>query len=110
MGAITRSISNNLTTGLGAGLVKQVVTATHATQVNSTSTSFADTGLTCNITPSATSSKILVIVQQQLISDRDQSDCYSRLRLLRASIFSFKSLYVAVSFISSKIFKTFQLN
>ena len=85
MGAITRSISNNLTTGLGAGLVKQVVTATHATQVNSTSTSFADTGLTCNITPSATSSKILVIVQQQLISDRDQSDCYSRLRLLRES-------------------------
>ena len=84
----TNSIADDAVTAAkatGFGKVGQVVTATHATQVNSTSTSFADSGLTCNITPSATTSKILVIVQQQLISDRDQSDCYSRLRLLRES-------------------------
>ena len=85
MGAITRSISNNLTTGLGAGLVKQVVTATNSTQNNVASTSFADTNLTANITPSATSSKILVMVQQQIVADRDNEDAYSALRLLRAS-------------------------
>ena len=85
MGAITRSISNNLTTGLGAGLVKQVVTATNSTQNNVASTSFTDTNLTANITPSATSSKILVMVQQQIVADRDNEDAYSALRLLRAS-------------------------
>ena len=85
MGAITRSISNNLTTGLGAGLVKQVVTATNSTAKNVASTSFTDTNLTADITPSATSSKILVMVQQQIVADRDNEDAYSALRLLRAS-------------------------
>jgi hypothetical protein len=74
-----------LTTGLGAGLVKQVVTATNSTQNNVASTSFTDTNLTANITPSATSSKILVMVQQQIVADRDNEDAYSALRLLRAS-------------------------
>ena len=85
MGAITRSISNNLTTGLGAGLVKQVVTATNSTAKNVASTSFTDTNLTADITPSATSSKILVMVQQQIVADRDNEDAYAALRLLRAS-------------------------
>ena len=85
MGAITRSISNNLTTGLGAGLVKQVVTATNSTAKNVASTSFTDTNLTADITPSATSSKILVMVQQQIVADRDGEDAYAALRLLRAS-------------------------
>ena len=85
MGAITRSISNNLTTGLGAGLVKQVVSATNSTAKNVASTSFTDTNLTADITPSATSSKILVMVQQQIVADRDNEDAYAALRLLRAS-------------------------
>ena len=85
MGAITRSISNNLTTGLGAGLIKQVVTATNSTAKNVASTSFTDTNLTADITPSATSSKILVMVQQQIVADRDNEDAYAGLRLLRAS-------------------------
>jgi len=41
--------------------VLQVVNAVNATEVTSNSASYSDTGLTANITPSATSSKILVI-------------------------------------------------
>ena len=41
--------------------VLQVVNFTTAVEVNTTSTSFVTTGLTASITPSATSSKILVI-------------------------------------------------
>jgi hypothetical protein len=48
----------------GGGKVLQVVNATYSTQTSTTSTSYADTGLTANITPSATSSKILVLVNQ----------------------------------------------
>ena len=44
------------------GHVIQVVSSTASTAVSSSSTSFADTGLSVNITPSSTSSKILVIV------------------------------------------------
>ena len=45
------------------GSVLQVVQDTHGAEQNSTSTTFADTGLTATITPSFTSSKILVCVQ-----------------------------------------------
>jgi hypothetical protein len=43
------------------GKVLQVVTATHATQTATTSTSFVTTGMTASITPSSTSNKILII-------------------------------------------------
>ena len=47
-----------------AGAVLQVVTGSTATNVSSTSSTYADTGLTAAITPSSSSSKILVIVNQ----------------------------------------------
>ncbi len=46
----------------GGGKVLQVVTGTYsAGQVNTTSTSYSDTGITVTITPSLTTSKVLVI-------------------------------------------------
>lgn len=48
----------------GAFRVLQIVEGTTTTGVSSSSTTFADTGLTATITPSATSSKILVLVTQ----------------------------------------------
>jgi hypothetical protein len=45
----------------GAFRVLQVVTTVYSTQVSTTSTSYVTTGQTATITPSATSSKILVI-------------------------------------------------
>jgi hypothetical protein len=46
----------------GGGKVLQVVNATYATAASTSSATFADTGLTATITPSATSSKVLVLV------------------------------------------------
>lgn len=51
-------------TPAGGGKVLQVVSATYATSVASSSATYADTGLTATITPSATSSKVLVMVFQ----------------------------------------------
>lgn len=48
----------------GGGKVLQVVNATYSTEVDSTSNSFTDTGLTASITPSSSASKILVIISQ----------------------------------------------
>ena len=45
-----------------AGAVLQVVQSVHTTYLNSTSSSFADTGLTATITPKFSSSKIYVSI------------------------------------------------
>jgi len=49
------------TAGTGFGKILQVVNTTSITQRTTTSTSFADSGLSVSITPSSTSSKILII-------------------------------------------------
>jgi hypothetical protein len=56
----------------GGGKVLQVVTASTTTPVIITSTSLTNSGLSASITPSATSSKILIIIQQNY-----QNDCAS---------------------------------
>jgi len=43
-----------------SGKLRQVVSATYSTQVSTTSSTFADTGLTVNITPTANDSKVVV--------------------------------------------------
>jgi len=50
--------------GIGGGKVLQVVNATYGTQTSTTSASYVDTGLTATITPSSTSSKVLIAVNQ----------------------------------------------
>jgi hypothetical protein len=59
---------SNLGTASGFGKVLQVITATDSTNRSTTSTSFAlnSSTLTVNITPSATSSKILVFLSCML--------------------------------------------
>jgi hypothetical protein len=54
----------------GGGKVLQVVQATTTTDVAIASTTMTDTGLSCSITPSASTSKILVIVTQQIYQAR----------------------------------------
>jgi hypothetical protein len=44
--------------------ILQVVTATYATQVSNSTSTYADTGLTATITPTLSTSKILVIINQ----------------------------------------------
>ena len=68
----------------GGGKVLQVINATYATQTASSSSTYADTGLTATITPSATNSKILVLVSQTGLL-KISSDTNIRLRLLRGA-------------------------
>jgi hypothetical protein len=70
----------------GGGKVLQVVSATTATAVANSTNTFADTGLTATITPSATSSKILVIFNQNGVS-KNTGNVSNRisLRLLRGA-------------------------
>ena len=62
------SLSNisSLPAGVG-GKVLQVVNAHTGTQATSNSTTYADTGLTATITPSSTSSKILVLMTMMVM-------------------------------------------
>lgn len=67
------------------GKVLQVVQG-QATASNSTNTStYADTGLTATITPSATSSKILVLISQQFYYYKGSSQSGVGLKLVRGS-------------------------
>ena len=72
-------------TPAGGGKVLQVVSANYTTQVSSTSTTYADTGLTATITPSSASSKILAIITQAVRIDRSSSSVGARLQLLRGA-------------------------
>ena len=71
--------------GNGGSKVGQVIQATTSSAVNVASTSFTDTGLTVNITPTATSSKILVEVNQNIVTDIDTTAANSKIKLLRDS-------------------------
>ena len=56
------AISGASLTGISAGKVLQVVQTTATTAKSTTSTSYAASGVSVSITPSATSSKVLVLV------------------------------------------------
>ena len=64
-GDITGLVAGALpSTVIGAGGVLQVVNATYSTEAANATDTYADTGLTASITPSSSSSKILVLVNQ----------------------------------------------
>ena len=60
----TISAITALPAAIATGDVLQVVSERTGTETTSSSSSYTDTGLTASITPSSTSSKILVLVQQ----------------------------------------------
>jgi hypothetical protein len=68
----------------GGGKVLQVVQGTYGTQASSTSSTFADTGLTATITPSSASSKVLVM-QFTANCYKNSADTYLTLQLVRDS-------------------------
>jgi hypothetical protein len=92
-------------TKLGAGAVLQVVNATYSTQTTSSSSTYADTGLTASITPTSASSKILILVSQNGVAKIN--DTAISLKLLRNSTdlitpavygaYTATSLYVDIS-------------
>jgi hypothetical protein len=78
----TISAITALPAAITTGKVLQVVHAHTATVASSSSTSYADTGLTASITPSATSSKVIVIIHQSVakISGANSSANFKVLR------------------------------
>ena len=83
----TISIPSGATiTGSGLGKVLQVVSGTTSTRVQNNTATYADTGLTVNITPSATSSKIIIMgTQADVFKNNGNSANSVHLRLVRGS-------------------------
>jgi|TARA_E500000331_G_scaffold151661_1_gene147610 hypothetical protein len=89
---LASNVTGTLATGNGGtgatsfspGKVGQVINAQQG-YFQTNSTSFTDTGLTASITPSATSSKVLVVVSLSGCSSTDQADTSLEARLLRDS-------------------------
>jgi len=80
------TLTNNGTLGAGMGKVLQVVFGSTTTQVNNNTTSFTDTGLSASITPSSTSNKVLIIVNQShKTQDPSALSAGSAIKLLRGS-------------------------
>jgi hypothetical protein len=73
------------TARLPAGSVLQVVHSTYTTQQSSTSTNYADTNLSASITPTSSSSKILVIVSHNGNLVTGAQNAIANFRLLRGS-------------------------
>jgi hypothetical protein len=69
---------------LPTGSVLQVVNATYSSLASATTSTFVDTGLSATITPSSSSSKILILVSQNGVG-HDAANTYMALRLLRSS-------------------------
>jgi hypothetical protein len=76
----TTSTGLKWATAGGGGKVLQVVNATYGTAVTSSSNVYADTGLTASITPSAATSKILILVNQNGIQ-KSNANASTRLQL-----------------------------
>ena len=72
---------------LSPGHVIQVVTTTYSTQTSSTSSSYSDTGITATITPTSTSSKILVLCNlcSAGVLNTNGADADGNYKLLRGS-------------------------
>jgi len=64
--------------------ILQVVQASTTTETVKTNSTFSDTGLTADITPSATSSKVLIFVNCGGVG-KATTDTYAQLKLLRGS-------------------------
>jgi len=69
----------------GFGKIGQVVQAISTTATNIASTSLADTNLSASITPTATTSKVLIMISQVSATDRDNEDGWLKYKLVRDS-------------------------
>jgi hypothetical protein len=80
---------------ISGGKVLQVVEGTYSTATSNTTTSYADTGLSASITPSATTSKILVIVKHNVQLSRTTGGVDGAIQLLRdATQIRFSYMYL----------------
>ena len=78
-------LTSATTTGFPVGSVLQVVSATYSTQTGINSTSYVDTGLSASITPSSSSSKILIIIGQTMITSRATASIFAAINIVRGA-------------------------
>lgn len=84
--ALLNKLGASVSTQTGKRKVLQVVSFSYATGATNSTTTYADTGLTATITPSSTTSKILVLVSQNgLYKTAGASTNGVHLRLLRGA-------------------------
>jgi len=89
----TLQVDSSTATGLkwaapaGGGKVLQVVNATYSTITSTTSTSFVDTDLTASITPTLNTSKILILVNQVIYIENNNTtnDVWAGHKLVRGA-------------------------
>lgn len=80
------------------GSVLQVVRATSTTQSTNTTATYADSNLSASITPSSTSSKILVAVDQTIYVYRQTNDTNGcNVRILRGSTSVYENQRAAIT-------------
>jgi hypothetical protein len=84
LNAIPNTANSVTWTNLPTGSVLQVVNATYNTQVNNSTSAYADTGLTATITPKFSTSKVLAIVSQNGVA-KYSNDTGTVIQLLRGS-------------------------
>jgi hypothetical protein len=84
-GTLRKTAASRLKTYIGdTGKILQVVGATDSTQKDTSSTSYADTGLSASITPSSSSNKVLIIVHHGGLL-KESSNNAGKLQLLRGT-------------------------
>jgi hypothetical protein len=76
---------NNATTQASAGSILQVVYGSTSTFVSSSSSTYADTGLSVSITPKFSTSKILVLVDHNGTNKDGSGSVYMGVRIVRGS-------------------------
>jgi hypothetical protein len=79
------AVSGTMLTNKTTGTVLQVVSANYNTYTSTTSTSLVSSGLTASITPTSSSSKILVIVNPLLAVLRNSSMGMASLQIVRGA-------------------------
>ena len=84
-------LTNGTNTNFPAGSILQVVQGLYTTQVLSTNTTYVDTGLTATITPSSTSSKILVLVTADGVYASGSTNAIAAFRIVKngSSLYEF---------------------
>ena len=105
VGSAGQVLQNSSTAGTlefgNAGKILQVVYGTYSTEVDSTSTSWVDTGLSQAITPLKTGSKIYVLVHQQIYCYRHDDGQGFALKILQDSTTRFDPAHTYEHYFSS---------
>jgi hypothetical protein len=79
------AVTGTMLTTASTGTVLQVVSANYSTYTSTTSTTLVSTGLTASITPTSSSSKILVMVNPLLALLRNSAGAQVALQIVRGA-------------------------